>query len=252
MSSTGLTILATNLWHDWPRMRRLAARLEAVAQLIESHDVDLVLLQEAARTRSVAADRWLAERLDMQAAYARANGSTRAIGFEEGLAILSRHPMADARARPLSRGRHLLTGRIALAARVRSPAGDVLAVCVHLSLVNRRNAMQLAQLRTWVAEQAAGIVTIVGGDFNATDERTQIRHARRDWMDAFHHLHPSRQSPTHVRRRPLGHPAERTIDYVFIQQPADRHWRVVHAAHVDGPAGRHSDHRAVLARVVPG
>jgi hypothetical protein len=36
-----------------------------------------------------------------------------------------------------------------------------------------------------------------------------------------------------------------------VQQPPTLHWRVLEAGHVDAPGGQHSDHRAVLARLLP-
>jgi|GEM_PF-4861417 len=92
---TGLTVMAANLWHDWPRQHRWAPRLQAVADLAVAYRVDIMLLQEAARTRTMGADEWLARALGMERAYARANGAARVIGFEEGLAILSRYPLRE-------------------------------------------------------------------------------------------------------------------------------------------------------------
>ena len=78
-----LTVLSANLWHDWPRRRGWPQRLEALAQLVEAEGADIVLLQEVARTPALRADEWLARRLGMAYAYARANGHEAAIGFEE-------------------------------------------------------------------------------------------------------------------------------------------------------------------------
>jgi len=39
------------------------------------------------------------------------------------------------------------------------------------------------------------------------------------------------------------------LDYVFVQQPATAHWRVLDSGHLDAPGGPHSDHRAVLTRL---
>ncbi len=69
------TVLSANLWHDWPRFKDLEKRLEAFAGLAESERVDLILLQEIARTPAFQADEWLAERLNMAYVYSRANGS---------------------------------------------------------------------------------------------------------------------------------------------------------------------------------
>lgn len=247
MAEGGLTVMAANLWHDWPRQHRWIPRLQAVADLAVAYQVDILLLQEVARTRSLHSDEWLAQALGMERAYARANGSARAIGFEEGLAILSRYRVLEPRVQRLGRSR--LIQRIALAATVDTPLGRVWGVCVHLGLIPQRNASQLRVLRSWIDQSCQGRVAIIGGDFNAPPARREIGHLRQEWVDAFHHVHGNRASSTHRRRR--GRPRERIIDYVFVQQPAGSTWTVVDAAHVDGPAGRHSDHRAVIAHVVP-
>ena len=243
----GLTVMAANLWHDWPRQRRWAPRLQAVADLAVHYRVDILLLQEVARTRTMALDEWLAQALGMGRAYARANGSARAIGFEEGLAILSRYPVRDPSVKRLSRSR--LLPRIALAAALDTPLGTVQAVSVHLGLIPRRNASQLRVLRSWIGQACQGRVAIIGGDFNAPPTRRDIGYLRHEWTDAFHHMHGDLASSTHRRRR--GRPRDRIIDYVFLQQPSGSSWVVADAAHVDGPAGPHSDHRAVIAHVVP-
>ncbi len=77
MKMTGcgqLTVLSANLWHDWPRFRRIKERLEDFARLAEREQADVILLQEVARTRAIRADEWLADRLGMVSVYSRANG----------------------------------------------------------------------------------------------------------------------------------------------------------------------------------
>ena len=133
-------MLSANLWHDWPRHQRWPERLEAFAQLAEAVDADILLLQEVARTPTLKADLWLAERLGLAMASARANGDVEAIGFEEGPAILSRFPLGDVHLRQLSHGHNPLARRVALAAHVETPFGRLLVVSVHLGLVQRHNA----------------------------------------------------------------------------------------------------------------
>ena len=79
-----LTVVSANLWHDWPRQQRWPERLEAFAELVEAEEADVILLQEVARTSTLKADVWLAERLGLAMAYARANCDLDAIRFAEG------------------------------------------------------------------------------------------------------------------------------------------------------------------------
>ena len=248
-----LTVLSANLWCDWPRQRRWPQRLAAVARLAEAEDADLLFLQEVARTPALAADVWLSERLGMAVAYARANGDMNAIGFEEGSAILSRHPLLKIHLAQLSSGHNPLVRRVALGADVQTPHGTVLAVSAHLGLLSRHNARQIRALRAWVAQISGGEAAIVGGDFNATESQAEIAETQRIWTDTFRTAHPDANAATHAsiavwgRWRP-----RRRLDYIFVQQPRLTRWRVTDTRHVDAPGGPHSDHRAVLASLLPG
>jgi endonuclease/exonuclease/phosphatase family metal-dependent hydrolase len=150
----GLTVLSANLWHDWPRQNRWSDRLDAVARLVDDVAADVVLLQEVARTRALGADEHLASRLGMAHVYARANGSLDAIGFEEGVAVLSRFPIAAVRLRQLGRTHNPLARRVALACELDTPMGAVLAVSVHLALPRRGNADQIRALRAGCSTRA--------------------------------------------------------------------------------------------------
>ncbi len=247
------TVLSANLWHDWPRQRRWPERLEAVARLVEAEEVDLLLLQEVARTSALTADVWLSERLGMASAYARANGDVNAIGFEEGPAILSRHPLLEMHLAQFSRGHNPLARRVALGADVQTPHGPVLAVSAHLGLLHKQNARQIRALRAWVAHLSGGKAAVVGGDFNAPESRTEIIETQRTWLDTFRTAHPHADAATHSSTAPWGRwRPRRRLDYVFVQQPCMVPWRVSDARHVDAPGAPHSDHRAVLARLLPG
>ncbi len=244
-------MISANLWHDWPRQQRWPERLEAVAQLAEAEDADILLLQEVARTPTLKADLWLAERLGLALAYARANGDVEAIGFEEGPAVLSRVPLGDVHLRQLSHGHNPLARRVALGVHAETPYGRLLLVSVHLGLLQRHNAGQIRRLRSWVADVSAGEAAVIGGDFNAPEHRPEIAQTRGAWTDTFRHAHPHAEAVTHTRAAPWGGLLHRRLDYVFVQQPVTGHWRVLDSRHLDAPGGPHSDHRAVLARLLP-
>jgi len=247
------TVLSANVWHDWPRQRRWSERLEAVARLVEAEDVDLVLLQEVARTSALTADVWLSERLGMALAYARANGDVNAIGFEEGPAILSRHRLVEIHLTQFGSGHNPLVRRVALAAEVQTPHGPILGVSAHLGLLHKHNARQIRALRAWVAHLSGERAAVVGGDFNAPEGRTEIVETQRTWTDTFRTAQPYADAATHASSTPWGRwRPPRRLDYIFVQQPRVTRWRVSDASHVDAPGGPHSDHRAVLARLLPG
>ena len=147
----GITVLSANLWHDWPRRRRVVERLEGFAQLVETNNADVVLLQEVARTPDFKVDEWLSERLGMAYVYSRANGHEAGIGFEEGLALFSRYPLSSPQLRQLGDQSNPFVRRLALGATIDSPCGKILSFSVHLGLLRQQNASQLADLHGWVS-----------------------------------------------------------------------------------------------------
>lgn len=246
-----LAVLSANLWHDWPRLRRWRARLEALAQLVEAERADVVLLQEVVRTRDLRADEWLAERLAMNCVYARANGHAAAIGFEEGVAVLSRFPVGSPRLHQFRARANPFVRRVALGCLLTTPNGPIGAVSLHLGLLPGQNAQQLAALPGWVSGLAGPRPAVVGGDFNAPEHRPGIRQVRTCWLDTFRHVHPQADGTTHELRWPWGSPWRRQrLDYIFLQ-PGQQPWRVLEARHVGSPGKPLSDHRAVLALIAP-
>jgi endonuclease/exonuclease/phosphatase family metal-dependent hydrolase len=242
--------MSANLWHDWPRYRGQSERLESFARLVESRQVDVLLLQEVARTPHLRVDEWLAERLDMAFVYSRANGHEDAIGFEEGLGVFSRFPLSTPHLRQLSPGGDSFVRRMALGATLATPCGEVLAVSAHLSLRRKRNAAQVAHLREWVESLADSRLAVVGGDFNASEESEQITQTQGVWVDAFRHLHPDAEDATHVVRWPWGGILRQSrLDYVFFH-PGRGDWKVMEASHLSAASQPHSDHRAVFARLL--
>ncbi len=245
-----LTVLTANLWHDWPQHRRLHDRLEAFAQLVENEDADIVLLQEVARTSDLHADEWLAERLCMAHVYVRANGHKDGIGFEEGLAILSRFPLSKPRLQQLGSKSSPFVRRMALGAEVDTHLGKVAVFSTHLGIMPRRNASQMAHLRAWVKGIAGKLPALIGGDFNAHENTSQIKLTRRTWLDIFRNIHPKKDGTTFRLRLPGLGALHLRFDYLFLQ-PGDRRWETLEARHLDAPGGPHSDHRAVMARLAP-
>lgn len=243
-----LVVLSANLWHDWPRHRRLAERLEDLARLVEGHGAHVVLLQEVARTADLSSDRWLAERLGMGYLYSRVNGHRGSIGFEEGLAVFSRLPFLTYRTRRLGSVGGV-AHRLALGAELQSGADRFWVFSVHLSLLRRLNARQVSDLQGWVSQVAGASSAIVGGDFNAHETAPQMLCARRRWLDLFRQLHPRADGSTHTLRWPWGASlARHRLDYLFLHR-GEPHWRVVDSRHLGGAAQSHSDHSAVLARL---
>lgn len=246
-----LSVLSSNLWHDWPRFMNVEERLESFARLVEQENVDVLLLQEVARTRSLKVDNWLAERLNMSYVYSRANGSER-IGFEEGLGVFSRFRMERfPHSRQVSRITNPFVHRMALGVEILTPCVSMLAVSVHLGLIRHSNAQQLNELHHWIKNLAAGRSVLIGGDFNAPERSKRIRKVRTFWQDTYRTAQTPGHSHTHSMKWPWGSRLlSHRIDYIFLQ-PGVPEWRVLEVHHLDSPEGPHSDHKAVVARLAP-
>jgi len=242
-----ITVLSANLYHDWPRHRKLQQRLEALSQLIEMERVDVALLQEVSRTQAFRADDWLSQRLGMAYVYSRANGHEQGIGFEEGPAIYSRFPLSSPTLTEL-KPVFPFTRRMGLGVNVETPQGSLPVFSVHLGVVPGQNSNQLKQLQEWIVSQAGSQAALIGGDFNTHENSPQIAQIRGDWVDTFRHLHPAADGVTHEIRWPWGRSWRRRLDYLFLK-PGSQQWQVLHARHLDAPGGPHSDHRAVLTRL---
>lgn len=246
-ASPYLTIITANLYHDWPRYRRLSQRLEAIARLIETKDADVVLLQEVARTNHIRSDEWLSNRLGMAYVYARANGDEPAVGFEEGVAIYSRFSLSQPVIRQLGRESNPFSRRLGMGAMIELPVGKLPVFSVHLGLLPRENAGQLAHLQAWIGSIVSQSPAIVGGDFNAHESTARISQTRYTWTDTFRDLHPLKDGATHELRWPWG-TQRRRLDYLFLHGPKPC-WQVLEAQHLDTPDDPYSDHRAVMARL---
>jgi len=250
-SDDSITLLSANLWHDYPKHRRQMERLEAFAQLVEQQNADIVMLQEVAHTSDLHADEWLAKRLRMSYFYSRANGNERAIGFEEGLAVLSRFPLGEPQHLSLGGDALPFTRRWALGVEVETHVGKLMAVSTHLALSPLHNKNQLARLRSWVAGMSGEVPVLIGGDFNAHESSAQINQTQHAWLDIFRQVNPHMDGTTFEREMPGRLKNLRLrFDYLFLQ-PGDVCWKTLHARHLFNPGRPHSDHRAVLARLAP-
>ncbi len=241
-----LVVVTANLWHDWPLRRRLPERMEAFAQMIEAEGVDVVLTQEVARTSDRWFDRWLAERLGMNLLYSPSNGHHESIGFEEGLAIFARYPIASSQVRRFSPTVSRFINRQALGAEIQTPYGNLWVFSVHLSLLQMHNESQVDVLHDWVADVAGDQSAIIGGDFNAPEHAPQIQRARRKWLDTFRLMNPGADATTYVVSSPWGTPLLRNrLDYLFLREN-ELNWRVLEARRT---GNSHSDHTPVMVRL---
>lgn len=196
---------------------------------------------------------------------------------EEGLAILSRHPVDEHRVLVLPEARPDEL-RILLSARIAAPAAPVWCHTTHLhwrlddGLAREKQVVAIDQAIRAIAatkpEGPAGLVQLLCGDCNATPAHDEIRFLggmvtldgrRTHYQDAFAHIHPRADGHTWTLANPIlrakgtSLDMDRRIDYVFV---STRHKdgrgtvhdaRVVLDQHQGGLAA--SDHYGVLADV---
>jgi endonuclease/exonuclease/phosphatase family metal-dependent hydrolase len=273
-----MRIVTFNLWGD---RAPLDARLDSAAEGLAALAPDIVLLQEVRRGEGLECTGCsLAKRLGAAWRCEFGLATTGPAGTwgpgspagEEGVAVLSPHPISDARVAELPEARPV-DRRVLLSARVN--VGGV-EVAVHTTHLHWRLGDGMARERQVVAADelarafATGVVHVVGGDFNSAPENDEIRFMtgactladrRTAWQDAWARglRGTAEQGWTWAVRNPntewIRHLAlDRRIDYLFVS-PEERsgRGRVLDARVVlDAPGANGvwpSDHFGVLADV---
>ena len=260
-----LRVVTINLWNEQgPHEARLRLATEGLRTL----DPDVVALQEVRQRPGLANQaETLAKALSMEHVYACA---AQWGGGEEGLALLSRHPIVSHAAEPLPSPDE---GRAVLGARIAGPAGEFFAATTHLTY---RLPDGLWREREVLAVDAfcrrlrGDGLAVLCGDFNAGADCDEIRFLRGRatlagrrayWQDAFERIGKG-DGLTWTTRNPYTAPLrhlepDRRIDYVFVS-PVRRDGTasvlearvVLDSADADGVWP--SDHFGVLAIVQAG
>jgi endonuclease/exonuclease/phosphatase family metal-dependent hydrolase len=284
-SSAVLRLVSINFWGiEAPLQRRLTL---AESQL-RALDPDVIGMQEVrpldGRQGRTTADH-LADALGYERVYAvslRWNDDDFFAGHpggEEGLAIVSRHPIAEHRVLRLPEAR-ATEARILLSARVQTPAGPVWCHTTHLhyrlddGLAREKQVVAIDEaIKAIALECEPGAVQLLCGDFNATPEHDEIRFLRgfttlagrrTHYQDAFARTCPGNEGITwsseNEHTRPLRSlDIDRRIDYVFVTtRRKDGRGTVLNTRVVleerDDPGGGEpgvcaSDHYGVMAEV---
>lgn len=212
--------------------------LAAIAAFFAEQKADVVLLQEVdrlqKRTARVDEVEKLAGMTGMHAAYAPAmvDGES-----QYGIALLSRWPIESFDAVDLPKVDYTKTvpdlpayyseQRMALVARIDAPAGPMTAICTHLGLTKDQRLAQIEALAGIVREERrAGRAVVLGGDFNAEPDASELAPVRAIMRDVYldHRSKHGLPEDMTVRSRhtfPSNAP-DRCIDYVFVDADAFR------------------------------
>lgn len=255
-----LRVMSLNMLHGFPGYDHLQDRLELIAQEIRRHDPDIICLQEVPWTpRLGSGAQHLAQRLGLNHVYLRANGNRWAILFEEGEAVLSRYPLVDVAFLELQPRAGFFEHRVVLGATANTPWGQVRVFVTHLTNGDPEvNRGQAESLMLFVTSPDDGI-SIVAGDFNATEESPQIKAITARAVDSYRVVHPDDPGFTccidDLASR-WDQSLEERIDYVFLVSEEEGDAAVVNCRRVlDHPfeIGGHwqwaSDHVGLLTLV---
>ena len=274
-----LRLATINFWGVAPP---LEGRLALAERQLRALAPDIIAMQEVEpmddRGGATTADH-LAEVLGYQRVYEVAlrrgeRGAAHGHAGEQGLAILSRHPIREHRVLRLPETRQS-EACILLSAYIEAPGAAVWCHTTHLhwrlndGLAREKQVVAIDEtLRTIGVAEPEGAVQLLCGDFNATPAHDEIRFlrgfttlagSRTHYQDAFAHIHPhadgytwTKQNPT-LRDKGSSLDMERRVDYVFVTTRQKDGRGTVHDARVvldeyeDGQAA--SDHLGVLADV---
>lgn len=261
-----IKVVTLNLWGEQPPLER---RLQLAADGLRALGPDVIGLQEVRQVPGLVPNtaETLARALGMQWTFAPA---TPWGGGDEGLAILSRHPILEQRVHELP---HAVPTerRILLGASLDTPAGRVEVYTTHLNYRladGGKREDQVVAIDEHVAGTASELPKLLMGDFNATPESDEIRFLRglhtaggrrTYWQDAWERRHGRAEGYTWARANPYTArlrwlERDRRLDYVFVS-PMRRDGRgvvqdcriVLDRAAADGALA--SDHYGLYAEV---
>lgn len=261
-----LKVVTLNLWGEQPPLER---RMQLAVDGLRALAPDVVGLQEVRQVPGTVPNQaeTLAGALGMEVHFAPA---TPWGGGDEGLAILSRHPILARRVHELPHAvpteRRLLVG-----AALQTPAGRVECFTTHLNYRladGGKREDQVVAIDTHIAAVESELPKILMGDFNATPDSDEIRFLRglhtsggrrTFWQDAWERRHGRADGYTWARANPYTArlrwlERDRRLDYIFVS-PMKRDGRgvvqdcriVLDRAASDGALA--SDHYGVYAEV---
>lgn len=266
MTSGRLRVLTLNLWGMEPPLEK---RMQIVASGLEELVPDVVALQEV---------REIPGQLPNQAATLAARAryphhvfapATPFGGGEEGLALLSRWPIAEHVATELPHAKPE-ERRILLSARIETGAGSVWAHTTHLNYRlghGQQRQDQVLAIDAAITARPSDLPQVLMGDFNARPESDEMRFLRGltslqgrtvHYQDAWERLHPGERGWTWASSNPYTAPLrflepDRRIDYIYVTTQRKDGRGTIHACRVvfDEPedGAWASDHFALFADV---
>jgi endonuclease/exonuclease/phosphatase family metal-dependent hydrolase len=263
-----IRIITLNIWQEQGPWER---RLELLRERLAGLQPDLVCLQEVRQVAGRIPNQAeaLAKSLDMHFTYETAQPWG---GGDEGIAILSRHPIVERAFRALPTSPRE-SRRICLGAAVDSPDGLTWVFTTHLAFRLTDGVLreqQVFEVDRFVREQHTGNnAALLTGDFNSCPDSDEMRYMRglttlkgerTYYQDAFALCNPGVPGHTWCRENPYTLQLEwlepdRRLDYIYVTPMTRRGAGRIHACRIvcaepDDHGVRCSDHYGVLAEVM--
>jgi endonuclease/exonuclease/phosphatase family metal-dependent hydrolase len=226
-----LRVVTLNLWNE---QGPLARRMELIVDGLRALAPDVIGLQEVRQSAAVPNQAaTIASALGMEHHF---GVSTPWGGGEEGLALLSRHPIVARGERELPHATEK-ERRICVMITTETPAGPLHAYTTHLNY--RATHGQIREDQLVAAEAFMGesptvrLPKLLMGDFNATPDSDEIRWLRGlrsvagrrvYFQDAWLRVHPSEPGCTWSSQNPYTNlmpwlERDRRLDYIFATSP---------------------------------
>lgn len=207
-----MKVLTLNTWQERGPWKE---RWEITFQAIEKWQPEIITFQEVFNAQWV---RQIGARIQYPSLVFEDNDS--------GLMIASKYVLQESGAvRLRTQSPQESYGRYGLFAKLNVEDQALAVFTTHLSWKlddGKVREAQVAELVAWIQEKAAGVETIITGDFNATpsSDEVQVMIAESGFMDTFAHLQPGLPGLTWDNRNPYAqganHPLpDRRIDYIF-------------------------------------
>lgn len=241
MSRATLRVVTINMWGLSAPLER---RLELARRQLAEIEPDVVAIQEARPLDGVAGRTTadvLADALGMECAYQTAvtwqdgDFGSGSLGGQEGLAILSRHPIVERDSLPLPEPRKT-EARILLSARIAHPAATLWVHTTHLhyrlddGMAREAQVVAIDEAVRARGRELPDPPQILMGDFNAPPDADEMRYLRglttlalrrTHFQDAWLRVHPGEPGLTwsseNAQTRPLRSlDIDRRIDYVYV------------------------------------
>jgi endonuclease/exonuclease/phosphatase family metal-dependent hydrolase len=271
-----LRVLTYNLLHDGPwsgffeNGTHLEERLDMTIQELQRLQPDVIALQEASDSRKHGnVPKRIADALGYQMVFEPATQHlfgvglldrliTSAIGFKEGPAILSRHPIVASEVYDLPRCQRRMDPRILLRAEVNAPDGPIQVFSAHTS---KGDMCQLRRVGKLFREHRGTGRAILMGDLNTEEQSAVLTEWQNEpeFIDVFRVANPGMSGGTVWQNIHVEWPtADRRVDFIFLidgkngRVPAVRSSRLAFdqpGRLPNGDALWPSDHRGVLADI---